>query len=203
MRVISRISLILILTILILLFLDVIVQLYMYSITNSTMSMWEHDNCVAQLDEDTSDLSLEPLNVDENEFFKILPTPPKGTPSTNYIMLSTAERKIFATLIKLEAGGTSIECQRDVASVVVNRMNYYGISLRDVIFAKNQFTPAVLIDYDSGDSEYSPSDEQFKVVDYVCTVSRTLPDYVLYFRSEHYHSWATPYKEIDGMYFSY
>jgi spore germination cell wall hydrolase CwlJ-like protein len=64
--------------------------------------------------------------------------------TTTPVSVSAEEEELFAALVYCEAGGESYETQFAVASVVVNRINSsrYPDSLLDVIYQKNQFSPA-------------------------------------------------------------
>ena len=106
---------------------------------------------------------------------------------------------MLATIIYLEGGGESYECQLAIGSVILNRLQdgYWGNTLEQVLYAKNQFTPAYKI------NSTTPTDQQRKVVEQLLTEGLTLPSYVMYFRAWYYFSWATPYKYIDDTYFSY
>lgn len=122
-------------------------------------------------------------------------------PETNepYIELSEDEKYMLATLIFLEGGGESVECQHAIGSVVINRVTTSGDSLQSVIFAKGQFEPAYLI------SSTSPEDTQIGIVNELCINGPSLPEYVTYFRADHFHEWSdlTPYRSIDNTYFSF
>ena len=117
------------------------------------------------------------------------------------ISLSETDINTLATLVYLEAGGESYECQKAVASVVLNRMHIYGKSLLEVVYEPGQFTPANLID------SSSPSDSCLDAVNDVLTNGTTLPMYVTFFRGDHYHKWDRsryiPYCKIDNTYFTY
>lgn len=135
--------------------------------------------------------------------------PPVEEPQ-NYVVLDETEKLIFATLIRLECGGSPYETKCAVASVVINRMKMWNISLRDVVFAKNQFSPAYLIDKTTGKSHYNPDKDGiyaqcWQAVEEVCANGPTIASYVFYFRSGHYHNWSTVvnYAQIGPMYFSY
>lgn len=123
--------------------------------------------------------------------------------SSNYIKLSDSEITILASLVFFEGGAESIESQRAIASVVINRMKLDNLSLRQVVFAKNQFEPAHLIGNKAIASKYMKKSK--KVVKYVCKHGPTIPKYVTYFRADYYHSWSGmhAYKKIDKTYFSY
>jgi hypothetical protein len=125
-----------------------------------------------------------------------------------YISLTESEKLILATLIRLECGGSSYETKAAVASVVINRMTKWKCNLRSIVFAKNQFSPARLIDKETGKSYYNPPKtgvygECWTAMEAVLMNGPTLPEYVLYFRSGHYHTWTIPYAKIGPMYFSY
>lgn len=105
----------------------------------------------------------------------------------------------LATLVYLEAGAESYECQKAVASVIINRMENDGASLQDVIYAPNQFSPAHMISY------REPSESALSAVREVLAVGPTVPSYVTYFRANYYHDWSesiVPYCAIDGTCFS-
>ena len=120
-------------------------------------------------------------------------------PQEYYIYLTESEIHDFATLVFLEAGCESFECQLGVASVVLNRMTTQGLSLNDVIYAQNQFSPAHLIPY------YEPSESTLEAVRHVIRNGPTLPEYVTFFRANYYHSFSgvADYINIDSTYFSY
>lgn len=155
--------------------------------------------------EDTTSEETTTLPPETTEIETTAPEPPAPEP---YLVLTETERLIFATLIRLECGGSSYETKMAVASVVVNRMNMWDLTLRQAVFEKNVFSPARLIDRETGYSKYNPSKtgayaQCWQVVDEICANGPTLPYYVIYFRSGHYHSWATPYAKIGSLYFSY
>jgi hypothetical protein len=122
-----------------------------------------------------------------------------------HVELTDEEKRILATLIRLEAGGSSYECQMGVGSVVLNRMKLFGLSLEQVVFEKNVFSPARLINVKNanGEYKYQPYEQNWRVVEDLCKDGPTLPYYVIYFRAGRHHTWATPYCQIDTTYFSY
>lgn len=114
-------------------------------------------------------------------------------------VLTDEEKEMFAAIIYLEGGGESYECQLGIGSVILNRLEsgYWGNTLEDVLYAKNQFTPAHRI------KSTTPTNTQRKVVKQLLTEGTTLPYYVMYFRAWYYFSWAESYTNIDDTYFSY
>ena len=100
----------------------------------------------------------------------------------------------------IEAGIENDDCQRAVASVVLNRAIIAQAPLEDIIYAPNQFTPANKIPYTT------PSQRCIDNVEYVLNNGTTIPRYVTFFRADHYFDWGNRYKQYtqyDNTYFSY
>lgn len=125
---------------------------------------------------------------------------------THAYNITEAEREMLARLVYLEANTESIECQRAIVSVVVNRWQNgtWGDTLEDVIYYPYQFTPASLID------KTTPTQTNYDAVDYVLKNGSTLPKYCMYFRASYGFSntdWANygyrEYKQIDNTFFGY
>lgn len=102
---------------------------------------------------------------------------------------------MFASLIFLEAGACSYECQLAVGSVVLNLMKKENRSLKSCIYAKGHFSVAKSI------SRKKVSDTSLKAARYLAENGPTIK--ATSFRTKHYHTWATPYCKIDNVYFSY
>lgn len=124
------------------------------------------------------------------------------TTSMKYIYnITSEERKMLAALVYLEANVESIECQKAIVSVVINRWQsgYWGKSLYSVIYAPNQFSPANLI------SSTTPTATNYAAVDYVLKNGTTLPSYVMYFRANYHFNWSgyVPYTKISNTCFGY
>lgn len=115
----------------------------------------------------------------------------------NYINLTDDEIYTLATLVYLEAGIESFECQKAIASVVINRMTTRNQTLNEVIYAPNQFTPAGLIIYNS------PTDSTLAAVQDVVKNGPNIPEYVTFFREGYFFSWAIDYVKYDHTCFSY
>ena len=98
-------------------------------------------------------------------------------------------------------------------------MKMWNMSVRDVIYATNQFSPAQLINKETGENYYwrngkkcakdmtrgGSYEECWLAVEEVCKNGPSIPTYVFYFRSGHYHDWSTleKYAKIGPLYFSY
>lgn len=141
----------------------------------------------------------EPNVDDENLVEEELTEQPTEAPKKKsmYYSMSDDEIYTFAALIYLEAGSTSYKCQCAVASVVLNLMVNEGKSLNACIKTPGRFSVANRV------YRTKPSDTALKVAREIATNGPTLPTYVLYFRNNHYFSWAKAYCHIDNVYFSY
>lgn len=120
--------------------------------------------------------------------------------STWYYPMTYDELYELATLVYLEGGIESIDCQKGIASVVINRATTSGKSTHDVIYAKHQFTPAKYI------TTSKPSDSTLEAAKHVAMHGPTIPEYVTYFRADYYFDWGERYQDyiqIDNTYFSY
>lgn len=114
----------------------------------------------------------------------------------NKVNMTAQEREYLARLLYTEARGESIECQRAVVSVVINRVRAYNSDIISVIKAKGQFDLGNKLD------NIVPLQTQYDVVDYVLANGITIPEDVIYFRSGHFHSFAEDYTTIGRLFFS-
>ena len=120
------------------------------------------------------------------------------------ISLNEDEMITFARLLFLEGGCESTQCQEAIASVIVNRMKLYDMSLYDVIYEADQFEPAPFI-YSTHIDE-SDINDMLAVITKILAYGPTIPEYVTYFRANYYHGWSDrliPYVNYDNTYFSY
>lgn len=115
------------------------------------------------------------------------------------VYLTEYEVHLLSTLVYLEGGTESFECQKAIASTVINRMLASGDTLIEVVYADNQYSVASQL------NSASPSISTENAVTEVLNHGTTLPIYVTYFRAGHYHDWGdqVPYCSIDNTYFTY
>lgn len=122
-------------------------------------------------------------------------------PNTSTSNTTLTDREMLARLVYLEGNTESLECQKAIVSVVINRLNsgYWGNTINSVIYASGQFVTASRILYTT------PTSTNYEAVDYVLTNGVTLPSYVLYFREGYHFSWNgyVPYTSIGSTYFGY
>jgi spore germination cell wall hydrolase CwlJ-like protein len=113
---------------------------------------------------------------------------------------------MLARLVYLEANTESIECQKAIVSVVINRWQNgtWGDTLEDVIYYPHQFTPASLI------AKTTPTQTNYDAVDYVLENGSILPKYVMFFRASYGFSntdWGNhgyhEYLQVDNTFFGY
>lgn len=147
---------------------------------------------VAEFEIEDSDAT----NSDESEVIEVF----ESDPSTWYYPMTEDELYELATLVYLEGGVESYECQQAIASVVINRATTSGKSTHDVIYAKHQFTPAKKI------TQSAPSESTMKAAKYVAMYGPSIPEYVTFFRADYYFDWGSRYVDyvcIDRTYFTY
>ena len=115
--------------------------------------------------------------------------------------VTSEEREMLARIVYLESNIESIECQKAVASVIINRWQdgYWGDTLYDVIYAKSQFAPAHKI------YKTTPTETNYEAVDYVLRYGCTVPGYVKFFRIDYHFDWDgyVPYTKMDHTCFGY
>lgn len=124
---------------------------------------------------------------------------PEAVEPEPYLEMGESDVYELATLVYLESGTESFECQKAIASVVIHRMQNDDLTLQEVIYAKNQFSPAYLI------AQSEPSKSTLQAVREVLQDGPIIPNYVTFFRADYYHNWSEliiPYCVIDHTYFS-
>lgn len=128
-----------------------------------------------------------------------------------YYIVTADEREMLATLVYLESSICSEDCQRAVASVIFNRLDSgkwkkdvnkdSKITLYDIVYYPNAFSPAYLIE----DYKDKTTQECYDAVDYVIQNGPTVPTYVRYFRTNYHFKWDgyKGYCDMDNVYFGY
>lgn len=110
--------------------------------------------------------------------------------------ITSVEREMIARLVYREANTESIECQKAIISVIINRWQsgLWGGTLEEVVYAKNQFAPASLL-YCT-----TPTEINYEAVDEVIENGITIPEYIFYFRADYHFKWDgyKAYKKIDN-----
>ena len=110
------------------------------------------------------------------------------------IEIEEGDVDLMARVIMSEAGGCDWETKVAVGSVIVNRVisDLYPDTIREVVFQRRQFST-----HNNG----TPTAECREAAKEALT-SWDVPEDVLFFRSGHFHTWATDWKALDRLYFS-
>jgi hypothetical protein len=128
---------------------------------------------------------------DETEIVASVEEIEPAVAETTYNYSEDAE--LLAKVIYLESGSCSEYCQWLVGSTIMNQADMNG-GLYEVAHNYNIFEVAPYVD------ECVPSDLSLSVAYRVLSGDR---DYdVNAFRESYYHEWATPYTNVDNVYFS-
>lgn len=117
--------------------------------------------------------------------------------SINYI--TQEEFDFLVSIVSAEARGESFEGQVAVVDVILNRVDcdWYPDTITGVITQKGQFES-----YWADHYKTAPHTESVINAVLYALENQTLPKDVLFFRSNHYHTWGDPWKKIGNHYFS-
>lgn len=88
--------------------------------------------------------------------------------------------------------GEPLDGKIAVVETILNRSDIFDMSIEEVVYQPNQYSVA-----DNGE----PDETVIEAVD-IALSSNTYPDDMIYFRTNRYHSFGTPYKKIGSHYFS-
>ena len=101
--------------------------------------------------------------------------------------------KLIAMVVMSEAGNQDMLGKCAVASVVLNRCDYFGLTVESVVKAKGQF---------SFPYYGTVSEDCYRAVEIAEQNRDLFPATMLYFRNTHYHNFGIPYEQIGDHYFS-
>ena len=148
--------------------------------------------------------------VQEQEQYE--PKQVNETVKKNHYNITDEERELLARIVTCEASICSLECQKDVCSVIFNRLESgkwrkdmnddNKITVYDIVYYPNAFTPTI---DGSLDKCAVPCKSAYEAVDYVVKNGPTIPTEVRYFRTSYDFRWEgyENYKIIDNTYFGY
>lgn len=104
-----------------------------------------------------------------------------------------SDQELIAMVVMSEAGNQDMLGKVAVASVVLNRCDYFGLTVESVVKAKRQF---------SFPYYGTVSEDCYRAVE-IAEQSRDLfPTTMLYFRNTKYHDFGIPYEKIGDHFFS-
>lgn len=139
-------------------------------------------------------LPLDDFAPTEPTEVEVEPTEPPA-PKTAIEVLGEKEYMILAKLLHSEANIMSWEGQVMICSAILNFCEDRNATIWDCAHIERIFAVAPLVD------SAEPTQTNYDVIEYVvCGGGRNV--IVLYFRTDHYHDFGTPYCVIDGVYFS-
>lgn len=115
------------------------------------------------------------------------------------VFISDKEIELMERIVAAEARGESCEAQEGVATVILNRWQEgsFGETLTDIMTASGQFAAPY-----QGEISMSVHLAVKNAIVYYNTYCQDLPTQILYFRSDHYHTFGTPYISMGNLYFS-
>jgi hypothetical protein len=115
------------------------------------------------------------------------------------VFISDEEISLIERIVMSEARGESCEAQEAVATVILNRWQEgsFGETISDVCYASGQFAAPW-----DGEISMSVNLAVKNAIVYYNTYCQDLPTQILYFRSDHYHTFGTPYISMGNLYFS-
>ncbi len=117
------------------------------------------------------------------------------TTENNRRNVTTEEYNLLLRVCMSECGGRygeSLEGKIAVVETILNRVDLGYGTIKEVIFAKDQYST-----FDNGTPDYT-------VVEAVeiALSGDMYPNNMIYFRTKHYHTFGKPYKQIGSHYFS-
>ena len=114
------------------------------------------------------------------------------------IEITEQEEYLVASLVYLEAGGQgcSYELKKAIATVFFNQMTHYGLTVEQTIYRAGAFSVASRVRYTT------PSVSCRMAVRDVLECGGNMPRNVMAFQLGGYHSFGSPFKRIQNVYFS-
>lgn len=138
--------------------------------------------------EDVPTLKGEPIPaVEEIEIQEEEPEPAEE----KHIILS--DEDMMAQVVMAESGNQDMLGKVAVATTILNRCDYFGMTVESVITEPNQYSYPYY---------GTVSEDCYRAVEIAQQNRDLFPSNMLYFRTFKYHSFGTPYEQIGDHYFS-
>lgn len=173
-------------------------------ITEPEEEIIEPEEEITEPEEDIIEIEEEPeiIETPEQEDIEISDAIPEGcyeVVGRKIKYITQEEFDLLVSIVSAEARGECFEGQVAVVDVILNRVDSkkYPNTVTGVIVQKGQFST-----YGGGQYKTAPHTKSVINAVLYALENKTLPSNVLYFRSGHYHKWATPWKQIGNHYFS-
>ena len=147
--------------------------------------------------EELPELKAEPIGIIEElsgghsevEFQQVSEVSELPTERPSKIVYSDDE--LIAMVVHAEAGNQSMLGKTAVAAVVLNRCDYWNLTVETVVYADNQFAIAD-----------SYTKEDMRAVEIAMNNRDLFPQNLLYFRAGHFHKFGVEWEQIGDHYFS-
>lgn len=145
--------------------------------------------------EETQNSNTEEYNQDDGKEYDVAEETEESEQIYENPSFSDSDREIIARVIMAESGNCSIDCLWLTGSALLNLADYYYEgNLEAVAYDPQVFNVADILD------SVVPSQDCWDTADRLLSGDR---DYkVMFFRTDYYHSFGTPYINIDNVYFS-
>lgn len=104
-----------------------------------------------------------------------------------------SDADIIAMVVMAEAGNQDMLGKVAVATVVLNRVDYFGTTVEAVVNEPNQFSYPYY---------GTVSEECYRAVQIAEQCRDLFPETMFYFRNTHYHDFGIPYEKFGDHYFS-
>ena len=110
------------------------------------------------------------------------------------VQIHMTDDDIIAAVVMAEAGNQDLLGKTAVAATILNRADYYGLTIEQVVTAKNQYSyPYTGI----------VTAECYRAVEIARQNRDLFPETMMYFKTKSYHTFGEPYEQIGDHFFSY
>ena len=110
------------------------------------------------------------------------------------VYVKMTDDDIIAAVVMSEAGNQDLLGKTAVAATILNRADYFGITIEQVVTAKNQYSypyTGVI------------TSECYRAVEIARENRDLFPETMMYFKTKSYHTFGEPYEQIGDHFFSY
>lgn len=105
--------------------------------------------------------------------------------------ITQTDEYLIASVVMAESKGEEMIGKVAVASAILNRCDFFGLEVKTIINAKDQFAKGE-----------TPNEDCFRAVEIAIENRDIFPKDMLFFRNEYYHDFGKPYMQIGNHFFS-
>lgn len=153
----------------------------------------KHDKLEESITEHYVVASTEPVKTES-----VTQAPTERQTETELIMyripVTQEEIELLVNVVMAESGNQCLEGQIAVAETIINRVlsKDFPDTITEVIYSEKQYCTVF---------KWTPT-ESCKDAVYTALTTQTYPRNMYYFRTKYFHSFGTPYRQIQDHYFS-